>query len=30
MSGVKELIDQAVDRQQTDLEKLSLTIHDNP
>ena len=30
MSGVKDLIDQAVDRLGDDLEKLSLTIHDHP
>jgi amidohydrolase len=30
MNGVKDLIDQAVDRLGDDLEKLSLTIHDHP
>ena len=30
MNGVKNLIDQAVDRLGDDLEKLSLTIHDHP
>ena len=30
MSGVKDLIPQAVDRLADDLEKLSRQIHDNP